>query len=857
MHRLRPLLLLIMLIAATTTKAQMIIGTLRDSVTNEPVPYASIALKGKTAVGALTDSLGQFKLKAQNDRNLLEIHAVGYKEKKIKVAAGKPISLTVKILSKEVNLTEVVVKPKKEKYSRKNNPAVELMRKVIAHKNKFRLGEQPYYSYDCYEKMTASLNDVKTEDLKKGIYKKMPFIVQQVEVCPETDKLILPYSIQEKAFTKIYSKTPERAKTIVRGKKSEGIQELFSMGDIFNTLMADVFTDVNIYDNSMRLLQMRFVSPISSVEAISFYKYYIMDTVQIDQKRYIHLSFVPQNSLDFGFTGHLYVTDDSTHQVRRVQMKLPHQTSVNFVENLIITQDFDQFPTGEWALSKNDMIAELSVMKSLPGMQVRNTTRYSNFSFKEPPSELFNLKGNEVRLPDAGRKNGDFWASVRDVPLTGKESSMDQLMMGFRQMPSFKYIMFGLRALIENYVETGSSKTPSKFDFGPVNTIAGYNSVEGLRVRLSGQTTAALNDQFFLSGYSAYGFRDRQTKGKLQLEYCFKEKENLPRDYPIHSISVSAMYDLESPMDKFLKTDKDNMFLTIKSGKDDQYSYVRRFNVEYNREFLNGFSYSAEALQMRDRATGSLIYQRVGTADAPGEILKGINSTQLTFGLRYAPHETFVNTKQRRVPLNYDAPVFTLSHAVSLQGVLGCDYTYNLTELGVWKRFYLSSYGRFDCDLRAGKQWNRVPFPMLSTPPANLSYILQKGTFSLMNSMEFFNDEYASLFLTYDFNGKIFNRIPLLRKLKWREIIRLNSIWGHLSSRNNPSVAGNEDLLAFPTRNGQTASFAMGNKPYTELSVGIYNIFKIVQIEYVRRLTYLSNPDINKDGIRLAIMMTF
>ena len=223
MHRLRPLLLLIMLIVTTTTKAQMIIGTLRDSVTNEPVPYASIALKGKTAVGALTDSLGQFKLKAQNDRNLLEIHAVGYEEKKIKLAAGKPLSLTVKILSKEVSLTEVVVKPKKEKYSRKNNPAVELMRKVIAHKNNFRLGEQPYYSYDCYEKMTASLNDVKTEDLKKGIYKKMPFIIQQVEVCPETDKLILPYSVQEKAFTKIYSKTPERTKTIIRGKKSEGI----------------------------------------------------------------------------------------------------------------------------------------------------------------------------------------------------------------------------------------------------------------------------------------------------------------------------------------------------------------------------------------------------------------------------------------------------------------------------------------------------------------------------------------------------------------------------------------------------------------------------------------------------------
>ncbi len=852
MNYKRAALCLVFVFFIVGLKAQVITGVLTDSVTHEPVPYASVMLVGRTSSGVLTDSLGRFRLKAREGHDKLEIKAVGYRPRILTIAPDTDLNLAIPVVSVDQVLTEVIVKPKKEKYSRKDNPAVELMRKVIAHKKKYKLEENDFYSYDIYEKLTTSLNDIKKEDLDKGIFKKMPFLIQQVEVCPETNKFILPFSIQETASTMIYRKDPKKEKKIIKGINTEGVNELFSTGDIMNTVLADVFTDVDIYDDNIRLLQQRFVSPISSVEAISFYKFYIMDTLQVDNDRCIHLTFVPQNAQDFGFTGHLYVLDDSTYRIKRVKLNLPKNTNVNFVQSLDIIQDFGPLPGGTWGLLKNDMIVELYVLKSLTGMQVRQTTRYTNFSYEQADAQLFDLKGDVVKQDNVMMRDDKFWAEVRDVPLTEKESTMNQFVKNLQQMPGFKYIIFVARALIENFIETGSKGHPSKFDFGPMNTIVGGNSIEGFRARISGQTTANLFPQFFMSGYYAYGFKDHRSKGKLNLEYTFDKKEFLAREYPKHSISVMGVYDLESPEAKFLKTDKDNMFLTLKTTKVDQMSYVRRFEVKYERELRNGFSYSLTASNINDEPAGALFYRKVS-----GEFVKDMTTSQAQLLLRYSPGEAFINTKQRRITISYDAPVFTLSHTAGINGILGGQYDYNVTELGIWKRFWLSSFGRLDFDVKAGKQWNQVPFPLLIMPAANLSYITQKGTFSLLNNMEFLNDHYASLFVTYDLNGKLLNRIPLIRKLKLREVIKFQGLWGGLSSKNNPMLPGNENLFEFPSRDGKVTSYSMGNTPYIEVAAGIYNIFKIIHVEYVRRLTYLNHPDIHKWGIRLAVMMNF
>ena len=852
---IKSFLLFLLLGCCISVSAQNIQGVVTDSLTNDPIPYLSVFYEGK-GVGSITDNDGHYKVETRKGWNKLTFSAVGYVTKVVNIIPGVTKNLNVRMRPDDIMLDEVVVKPKREKYSRKNNPAVELMKKVIAHKNNNKLSENDYYQYNKYQKITMSLNDVTPEMLEKGMYKKMPFLKDQIELCEETNKFILPISVDETASQKIYRKHPKSEKTIIKGMSSTGVNELFATGDMLSTVLKDVFTDVNIYDNDIRLLQYPFISPISSSDAISFYKFYIMDTTFVDKDKCFHLTFVPNNSQDFGFTGHLYVLADSSYTVKKCTMNLPKKSGVNFVDNMDIIQEFEQLPNGEWVLKTDDMIVEMTLMKIMQGFQIRRTTRYSDYAFDELPQQLFKRKGAEIKEADAMMRGDDFWNQYRPVPLTQTESSMDMLVKRLEQMPGFKYVIFVLKAIIENFVETGTKDNPSKVDIGPVNTMISNNYIDGLRLRMSAQTTANLNPHLFLKGYYAYGFKDHRSKYMGEVEYSFNKKEYLPREFPKNSITFSYQYDVMSPTDKFLKTDKDNVFVSFKTSTVDQMSYVRNIALKYENETQFGLKTTVEVKHSTDEPTGGLAYI---TNDDQKTLVPEIQTMEASLAFRYAPGETFVNTKQRRIPVSFDAPVFTLSHTTGFKGVLGGEYNFNLTEVGLYKRFWFSSWGKIDMFVKGGAQWNKVPFPLLIMPAANLSYILQRETFNLINNMEFLNDRYASLDVSWDLNGKIFNRIPLLKKLKWREAIGFKMLYGHLTDKNNPMKhPGDSELFLFPTRDGRPTSFVMDPKtPYMECSVGIHNIFKILHIDYVRRLNYLDHPDANKWGVRFMVMMTF
>ena len=852
---IKSFLLFLLLGCCISVSAQNIQGVVTDSLTNEPIPYLSVFYEGK-GVGSITDNDGNYKVETRKGWKKLTFSAVGYETKVVNIIPGVTKNLNVRMRPDDIMLDEVVVKPKREKYSRKNNPAVELMKKVIAHKKNNKLSENDYYQYNKYQKITMSLNDVTPEMLEKGMYKKMPFLKDQIELCEETNKFILPISVDETASQKIYRKHPKSEKTIIKGMSSTGVNELFATGDMLSTVLKDVFTDVNIYDNDIRLLQYPFISPISSSDAISFYKFYIMDTTFVDKDKCFHLTFVPNNSQDFGFTGHLYVLADSSYTVKKCTMNLPKKSGVNFVDNMDIIQEFEQLPNGEWVLKTDDMIVEMTLMKIMQGFQIRRTTRYSDYAFDELPQQLFKRKGAEIKEADAMMRGDDFWNQYRPVPLTQTESSMDMLVKRLEQMPGFKYVIFVLKAFIENFVETGTKEHPSKVDIGPVNTMISNNYIDGLRLRMSAQTTANLNPHLFFKGYYAYGFKDHRSKYMGEVEYSFNKKEYLPREFPKNSITFSYQYDVMSPTDKFLKTDKDNVFVSFKTSTVDQMSYVRNIALKYENETQFGLKTTVEVKHSTDEPTGGLAYI---TNDDQKTLVPEIQTMEASLAFRYAPGETFVNTKQRRIPVSFDAPVFTLSHTAGFKGVLGGEYNYNLTEIGLYKRFWFSSWGKIDMFVKGGAQWNKVPFPLLIMPAANLSYILQRETFNLINNMEFLNDRYASLDVSWDLNGKIFNRIPLLKKLKWREAIGFKMLYGHLTDKNNPMKhPGDSELFLFPTRDGRPTSFVMDPKtPYMECSVGIHNIFKILHIDYVRRLNYLDHPDANKWGVRFMVMMTF
>ncbi|MDR0938282.1 MAG: DUF5686 and carboxypeptidase regulatory-like domain-containing protein [Mediterranea sp.] len=862
-HRFsKTLLFVLFLLLAPRLYGQQIRGVVTDSITGEALSYISVYYQEKRDLGTTTVDDGSFAIPTRPGGGTLVFSAIGYRTKTMRVGSVSR-TLKIRLATDDVLLSEVVVKPKKERYSRKNNPAVDFMEKVIAHKRAQVLEANDYYQYNTYEKMKMSLNDLTPEKLEKGIYKKYSFFKDQVEVSELTNKLILPISVHETAAQVVYRKTPESKKTIIKGQTGSGVEEFFSTGDMLGTFLKDVFADVNIYDNEIRLLLQRFTSPISD-RATGFYKFYLMDTVMVDKHECVHLTFVPQNSQDFGFTGHLYVLKDSTYAVQKCVMNLPKKTGVNFVNNMSIVQQYQQLPNGNWVLSDDDMTVDLSWSgddkKKKTGLQVQRVTKYSDYRFDPIEARMFKMKGDVIKEADMLSKSDEYWASVRKVPLTKKESNMDVFVNRIEQIPGFKYIIFGLKALIENFVETSPRGKPNKVDIGPINTMISSNYIDGTRFRLSAMTTANLNPHWFLSGYGAYGLKDKRWKYSGTATYSFNKRDYVVWEFPKHYLSATYSYDVMSPMDKFLFTDKDNIFLALKTTTVDQMSYIRDATLEYELETHSGAGIKAMVRHRNDEPAGKLEYLRNDDpAPALSTRIHDITTTEASVTFRYSKGESFVNSKQRRIPVSFDAPVFTLTHTIGLKGVLGGQYNFNRTEASLWKRIWMpTSWGYVDLSLKGGIEWNTVPFPFLILPEANLSYITQRETFALINNMEFLNDRFASISLSYTMNGKLFNRIPLIKKLKWREMFRVRALWGTLTDKNNPFKSDNPELFHFPMRDGQYTSFVMDPKvPYVEASVGIFNIFKLLHVEFVHRFTYRNNPNINKNGVRFMVLMVF
>ena len=812
------------------------------------VSYASVQYRGhKIAVSS--DSQGKFSIE-KHPGWVLTVSALSYKSQTISVNE-KMDFIEVKLKDDSHKLNEVVVKTKRSKYSRKDNPAVELMRRVIAAKKKTDLSNHDYYQYDKYQKITLALNDLKKEQLEGKFFSKRQYLLDQVETSPYNGKLTLPVSIDETVSQHIYRKDPKTEKDIIKGQQSNGIGQVIQTGEILNTALKDAFTDVDIYDDYVRLLQYPFPSPIGRT-GISFYHYYIEDTVYVERDLCYHLQFIPANSQDFGFRGELYVLADSSLHVKKCNLYMPHNTDVNYVKNMKIEQEYTRLDNGEWVLSKDDMIAELHVNSMLQDLLVVRNTRLTDYAFDELPKILFKGKAKVRHDMDAMNRDEAYWNKYRQVDLTKSESSMDSFIHRMENSKGFKYIIFFVKALMENYVEIGGGTDgkKSKFDLGPVNTYISKNFVDGIRLRLAGRTMAALNPHFFWDGYAAYGTKSNDWYTGNIFTYSLNKKKNSPFEFPMRNLTFEVARDVTSPSDENLLHNKDNFFMTFRAATQDEMFLYHRQKLAFTYETDWGFRFNTSLRFQSNRTVGNLHYYHLD-----GTEVKKIRMTDLNVGINYNPGVTYVNTKQQRLPINLDSPEIGLSHTMGFRGFMGGQYHSNITKLSIYKRQWLGSWGYLDFHAIGQAQWNKVPFPMLILPPINLSYFEQETTISLMKDWEFLNDRQVFWALSWDMNGKLLNRIPLIKKLKWREWFAIKGVWGHLTDKNNPYLEknqGDERLFKFPKN-----SHVMNDTPYWECVAGVHNIFKFFSVEYVKRLTYLNNNNIDKWGIRFGFMMSF
>lgn len=843
-------LLASLLIASIANGQNTIIkGIVTDSITGELLPYVSLVLKG-TTIGTATDGDGNFNLSTPSKVNILTATYLGYEDKDIKIIPGKINNLHVKLAPSSITLSEIVIKPKKEKYRKKDNPAVAFVKKVIAARDSNNPRNHDYYQYDLYEKMVFGMNDykpkAKKENGKKG---KFDFLVEFIDTL-EVGKTILPVSEKERIETVYFKKDPKSEKKIVKGAKSSGIDEIFSRDGI-QQFLNEVFREVNIFQNDIPLFLQRFVSPLSTIGP-NYYKYYLLDTLDVNGRKCVDLGFVPFNSETFAFTGHLFVTLDSTYFVQKAILNVPKDINLNFVSGMTIEQTFDRTDDGTRLITKDDINVDFKLSEKSKGMYARRLNIYSNQTFKQPDDlEVFKESAPVITLKNAYTQPDDFWVENRPPEMnTNKPNSVEKLMARLRAVPIFYVTEKVVSILVSGYIPTDKDPLKSKFEFGPMNTTISGNALEGARFRVGGTTTTAFSKNLFMDGYVAYGTKDKKLKYDGLVEYSFNDKKEYRKEFPVHSVRLEYSYDVNQLGQQYMYTSKDNIFLAWKRQKDSRITYLRNAELTYYREHYNGLAYGAVLRNRKEYATEYIVFDRIGK-DGLITPVKSYTMTELEFKMRYAPNEKFYQTRNFRYPITFDAPVVTLTHVTAKKDVLGSSYNYNRTDVGIQKRFWFSAFGYLDIIAKAGKVWDKVPYPLLILPNANLSYTVQPESYTCMNAMEFINDEYASWDVTYYMNGNLLNRIPLIKKLKWREVFAFRGLFGHLSNKNNPFYGG-EGLYLFPE-----GSYTMDKTPYMEASVGVENIFKFLRLDYVWRLTYKDHPDIQRRGIRFMMKISF
>lgn len=828
-------------------------GVVIDSLTNKPMEYIAVYIE-KTSTGCVTNYNGEFFLSDDSGKNILVVSAFGYKTKHITLKPGKNLGLTIKMQEESIRLESAIVKPKREKYKKKENPAVELIRNVIANKDKNRIESKDHFKSNLHEKLTLSLDDY-TPDFEKK--KKLTFLKEHIDTSEITGKPILTFSIREKLSDYYYRKSPKTEKTVQKAVRHEGIDEELDRNGGLTSTLDQLLTGVDIFDNEIAFIANRFVSPVSSTLATSYYKYYIMDTVKVDNMPCIDLAFVPFNSQSFGFTGRLYITTDGNYSVKKVQLNFPSSSNINWIDNLRIDQEFQLTDEGLWALKREDSYVNLTLFEGTQGIFAHQTRSFDKFVTDDPTlakNPAYRIDGSTKVLPGAKKQDEEYWKNNRITSLNNREVAITKVTEDLKKNTNITFWTRAIDAFVSEWIPSAKSKEFSKFDIGPILSFLSWDYIEGWRVRAGGMTTANLSDQWFANGYLAYGFKDQKIKGSIELTHSFNKKEYHKNEKPLNNLSFSYTYDLYSSE---TIGEQHDIVTSFKSGNAVKYQYIQKIKVNYEKQWLNSLrsniwlenlSYTPATEYTPDGlpANGTLFYRLQGATN-PTDYIRNFKTTELGASLRWAPGEKVFNAVSQRANIDKDTPIFTLTHKLGTAGYAGGEwnfgksansYFYNATTLEIFKRFRISIAGFLDAKVTAGKVWNQVPYPLLMLPASNQSFSYRRETFHTMNALEFVTDQYVQANLTWHMKGLILNRIPLLKRLKLREIVCYNIAYGSLSDKNNPSLHPGR-LFELP----EGTRTLDASKPYMEIGAGLENIFQLFRVVYFYRIPTYPHPD--------------
>lgn len=839
---------LIILFCAIAVNGQntIVSGVVTDAQTNQTLPLVTISFPG-TGIGVNSDINGKYSITTGKTYTQLKFSSAGYKPVIRTIVAGKDQVINVKMQPDMQTLATVNIHSgKKKRYTNKDNPAVELIRQVIAHKSTNRMENYDYTEYKQYEKLQFSFINVSEKLSDKKAFHQYKFLLDNRDTTNLPGSSLLPVYLEEKLTQSYYRKNPERTKKIIEGEKKVNIVNFVDEEGV-NNYLNRMYSEVDIYSNNIFLMTNQFLSPIAD-GAPSFYKFFITDTIEVDHKKMVELSFTPRNGNDMLFEGLIFITLDGRYAVEKARLSINKNINLNWVRGMAVDLNYEKNPDGRYHLSKSDMKASFGFNKNgQKGIFGERTITYNNYLINVPRPDSIYSGENIVTGKGAMQQGDQFWSDTRGRDtLTSVEANVYKNINSLQTMPSYKRAMEAINLFAVGFKSFGP------VEVGPIGAFYSFNPVEGSRVRLAGRTTTDFSTRYYLEGYGAYGFKDEKFKYLFSTAYSLNN--NSIYKFPNNYIKATIQRDTKIPGEELAFVQPDNFFLSFTRGVNDKYLYNNYYKLDYVNEFENHFSYSLEFKSWKQSPAGSLYF--INQLNNIQNNISEITTTELSLSLRYAPHEQLVQGKLYRITIPSKYPIISLDYHEGIKGFFGGGYNYENLRLRVKKRFYLSQLGYADATVEGGYLFGQVPFPLLTIHQANQTYAYDQNSYNLMNFLEFVSDHYASVNIDYCLNGFILNKIPLFKKLKLREYISFKALYGGIRDENNPAL--HSSLLQYPVgQNGIPETYTLSRAPYTEGGIGIGNIFKIFRVDLVERFNYLNNPNTTRFGIRVSAWFEF
>ena len=812
-------------------------GLVVDAKTGQPLTGTNVFFE-KTTIGTITDNQGKYRIETLIPSDKIVFSFIGYETESRIVSKGEDQTINISLKLSSITLDEVKVNSGKKSYKNKNNPAVELIQKVIDNKDLNRKEKYDYLEYKKYEKIQFALSNVTEKFKERNLFGKFRIIFDNIDTTKRVGHNTLPLFIKESLSDHYYRKDPEATKEVIRAQKTINLDEYLDNKGVSANLDY-LYQNINIYDNEILFLTNKFLSPIAKSAPV-FYRYYIIDTLSVNDIKCVRLFFEPRNKSDFLFHGYLYITLDSNFAVRKIDMGINKNINIDWIQDITITQDFEQFEQKGWLLSKDEISIDFGILKNSMGLFGERTLSYRDYKINEPIDEKIFRGPDKIERLEPLANRADFWESNRYLPLSKSEKGVYTTIDSIKKIPAFKKRMNLIMLFTTDFLNLG------KIEIGPDDSFYSFNPVEGSRFRFGGRTTLDFSKKITFDGYAAYGLNDKIFKYNAGVTYSLTPRTIY--QFPVKYIKISYQKDIKIPGQELQFSQGDNIFLSFKRGVDDKFLLNRTFRSEYLNEFENHFSYLLGYTYTRQSTEGNLHFNTNEFLSLTNDV-KNINISEFYLNLRYAPNESFYQGKLYRDPFPNKYPVIQLKYAVGSKSIYN-DYNYMRLQLNISRRFYVSILGYTDVSFEAGKIFGKVPYPLLFVHRANQSYSYQKDSYNLMNFLEFVSDQYVSLNVDHCFNGFIFNKVPLLKKLKLREVVTCKILYGGLGRVNNPDFQN--DLFKFPANNdGVPLTYTLESKPYVEASVGVSNIMKIFRVDLIKRFTYLNHPNVSDIGLRI------